>query len=634
MEGGCSRYYNVKMRSERGGRHASGAERLVDARRAARTAAALAMRAMERAGGAPDSVNVKLVRCEEPLRIPALPVSEYRAESPAQATEYAAGLLAKAGVSRAAELLEIFRGLHGMRGAALVDADTLERLDSDPGRGVRVTALDASPSLPVDSCGGKDHFAEAAVLSAKVLAAPGIIGEICVSDDIGYTTGYVTVRGGGYHRIFGMKAPDATGGGRMFLYRGPREDAAATVRWLESRPVAVEGVRPPPPARESRMDGIRGELRAIADAGLERSLRVLESRTGTRASCGGRELAVFSSNDYLGLAGDPRVAAAAARAAGEWGAGTGGSRLVTGTQAPHAAFERQMAAFKGAEDCVSFATGYMANVGAISAIASKGDAVYSDELNHASIVDGCRLSGAHVEVFRHRDMADLEDRLSFGRAFRRRLVVSDGIFSMDGDMADLPAILALCRKYDAFSMIDEAHATGVAGRGGRGLCEHFGCALPDIASGTMSKALGSEGGFVCASREIAALLRQKARPFIFSTSPAAASLFAASAALSILESEPWRVEKLRANVELFVSSLPPALRPREKPVSAIVPVMAGAEARASAAAEELLRRGFLIPAIRWPSVPRGQARLRVTLSCAHVREDVVRAAKAVAEALG
>lgn len=379
---------------------------------------------------------------------------------------------------------------------------------------------------------------------------------------------------------------------------------------------------------------LEGELAALDAAALRRVCRECDGPAGPRARVGGREAVVLASNDYCDLARDPRVVRAAADAAARWGAGSGGSRLLTGTQPPHAALERHLAAFKGTEDAVVFATGYMANLGTISALCGKGDAILSDELNHASIIDGCRLSRAAVTVYRHGDMDDLGRALGAARAAgaRRVLVVSDAVFSMDGDRLDLPRFLALCRAHGAVSMIDEAHATGVLGATGRGLCEHFGCGHPDVLMGTLSKALGSAGGYVAGSRALCDFLRNKARSFVFSTSLPASAMAAADAALSALEAEPERAAAARDNAAFLVSELA-ARGVAASTQSAIVPIPVGDETAALRAAARLLDEGFWIPAIRYPTVARGEARLRASVMSAHARDDLAAAAAAIARAL-
>ena len=380
-------------------------------------------------------------------------------------------------------------------------------------------------------------------------------------------------------------------------------------------------------------EALESELAALGAAGLRRACRECGGApTGPRAVVDGREVVVLASNDYCDLARDPRVVRAAADAAARWGAGSGGSRLLTGTQPPHAALERHLAAFKGTEDAVVFATGYMANLGTVSALCGPGDAILSDALNHASIIDGCRLSRAAVTVYRHGDMDDLARALDAARGARRVLVVSDAVFSMDGDLLDLPRFLALCRGRGAVTMIDEAHATGVLGATGRGLCEHFGCGHPDVLMGTLSKALGSVGGYVAGSRTLCDYLRNRARPFVFSTSLPASAMAAADAALAVLEAEPGRAAAARENAAFLARELA-ARGVAASTQSAIVPIPVGDEAAAVRASERLLAEGVWVPAIRYPTVARGAARLRASVMSSHTREDLAFAAGAIARAL-
>ncbi|MBO7685524.1 MAG: 6-carboxyhexanoate--CoA ligase [Kiritimatiellae bacterium] len=627
--------YSVKMRAARAGVHTSGAEKIVPGASVPRVAALLAERALAHPKGLPDFLNVKVeAQPEDVLRLKSLPVTTHVTKTAAEGRALAAKLLGGAGVARIDEIMARFSESHALRGAMLLDADTLERLEPDPARGVRATYMDDAASLEKGTASGKNHYAEAIVLATKVQNAPGIVAEICVSDDPDYVTGYVATRELGYRRITVIKEKGDPNGGRIFLYRGPREGVAETVRFLEKTPVIVTDV--PVLACENavtrRFDGLGAELAAREAAGLSRRCRTLESPTGPVARVNGRELVVLASNDYLDLARDPRVVAAAAEAAREWGAGSGGARLTTGTQPPHVRLERALADFKGCEGAIVYGTGYMANVGAITALVGKGDAVLSDELNHASIIEGCRLSGADVFVYRHGDMDDLDRKLSLCREHRRRLAVSDGVFSMDGDILDLPRFIEVTRRHDAFSMVDEAHATGVVGPTGRGLVERFGCERPDILMGTLSKALGSERGFVCGSRLLVDYLRNLSRPFIFSTAPGAPAMAAALAALEVLVAEPERVARLRENVALFVSEL------SRRGVSArggtpIVPIVVGNERKALDASTALEARGFLVPALRYPPVARGAARLRVAIMSAHTPDQLRAAAAAIADSL-
>lgn len=620
--------YSVKMRASRADKHVSGAEKIVPASAVPKTAALLAERALHHAKGVPDFVNLKIEQPRAIQYLKSLPVTTNMTQTAEEGRARVAELLAEAGVTRVGEVMARFAESYEMRGAMLLDADTLERLEPDPKRGVRASCMDDADSLLKGSASGKNHYAEAIVLATKVQAAPGIVAEICVSDDPDYVTGYVATPELGYQRITTIKEKGDPCGGRIFLYRGPREQVPETIRFLEEQSVIVEHVPIlSTPLPERRFDGLQEELDARQKAGLARTCRTLHSATGPTAKLdGGADVVVLSSNDYLDLARDPRVTQAAAEAAQKWGAGSGGARLTTGTQPPHVALERHLATFKGTEAALVYGTGYMANVGILSALVKKGDAILSDELNHASLIDGCRLSGADVLVYGHNDMDDLAHKLAGCREHRRRLVVSDAVFSMDGDRLDLPRFLEICRRYDAFSMIDEAHATGVVGATGHGLCEHFHCGHPDILMGTLSKALGSEGGYVCGSQLLIDYLRNFSRSFIFSTAAGAPAMAAADAALTVLEQEPERVQRLHRNVAFFLSELA-ARGISVKTDSAIVPIPVGDERKAVQAAEYLLENGFLIPAIRYPTVARGTARLRAAVMSAHTEDDLRRAAE-------
>lgn len=603
--------FSIKMRSSRSGRHISGAERIVESARVEAVAGEMVRRVK---AAAYDFLNIKVERAGEVLRIPALQVFAHIVATPEEGWDVAERILRAAGFARAAEIRELFRETYPMRGAMLLDADSLERLEPDRERGVRATCMDSEPS---PSAAVKNHFAEALTLATKVQAAPGIVGEVCVSDDAGYVTGYIATKDG-YHRISILKQKGSPLGGRIFLYRGARENVAETIRFLEKTPVIV--VQTPPPHATTcggggRFAGLNAELEELGRRDLRRRLR-------SPGEVGG---VMFADNDYLGLANDERVTAAAAAAVREYGAGAGSSRLVCGNLEPHVRLERHIAAFKGCGDALVFPTGYMANVGAISALAGKGDVILSDELNHASIIDGCRLSGAKVVVYPHLDLDELERRLAQCGAFRRRLVVSDGVFSMDGDVLDLPRFVEICRRHDAFSFVDEAHSVGVMGATGHGLCEYFGgCEKPDFSMGTLSKALGSLGGYVAGERAAIEYLRQKARAFIFTTAPNPAAMAAADAALEIIGREPQRVERLRENVRLFCETAG-----LDVSQSAIIPVVIGGERAALEAARALEAQGFVIPAIRYPTVAMGQARLRIAISAAHTREQITSAAIAV-----
>ena len=611
----------VKMRASLKGAHISGAERIVCPGNVQKTVASLVGRAMTHEKGTPDFINVKVESCACARHIVALEVRTEAVDSPEEGWRRVDKLLREAGFSRAEEIRDLFKETYSMRGAMLLDADTLERLEPNRERGVRATCMDAADSL-AGAAGVKDHYAEAIVLATKVQSAPGIVGEICMSDDPDYVTGYVATKALGYRRITVLKEKGDPSGGRIFLYRGRREDVAETIRYLESEPVLVDGV--PMLERqidERRMASLAADLDVARQSGLWRNIRMAP-----------KDAVNLSSNDYLALSNDERVRKAAAEAALQYGAGTGASRLVTGTQPPHERLERHLAEFKGVDAAIVFSAGYMANLGAITAIAARGDVVISDELNHASIIDACRMSGAEIVVYRHLDMADLERKLARCRGYRRRLVVSDGVFSMDGDILPLGDFLHVCRKYDAFSMVDEAHALGVVGATGHGLVEHFGCGRPDIMMGTLSKALGSQGGYVAGSAQLVEYLRQKSRPFIFNTAPCAAAMAGADAALKILEAEPDRVARLKRNVRVLVEALSER-GVKVATASAIVPVIVGDERRAVAISQALETEGFIVSAIRYPTVAKGAARLRFAVSSAHSEESLMKAASAISAKL-
>ena len=330
-------------------------------------------------------------------------------------------------------------------------------------------------------------------------------------------------------------------------------------------------------------------------------------------------LANFGANDYLALAGDPRLAAAAQQAASEAGWGSGASPLITGRTPWHERLQQALAEFEGVEASLLFTSGFAANSGTIPAIVERGDAIFGDQKNHASIIDGCRLSRAETFVYPHADAAALERLLfeSEGK-FRRRLIVSDTLFSMDGDFAPLPALCDLAERFDAMLMVDEAHATGVFGAHGRGLAEQFGVEERiDVRVGTLSKALGSHGGFVAGRRSLIDYLANRARSYVFATSPPAALAAASWQAVRLVRAEPWRREQLL----IKAAHLREALRAQGwnigRSESQIIPLLVGEPRRALQLSAELRRQGFFVPAIRPPSVPPGESLLRISLSYAH-----------------
>lgn len=375
------------------------------------------------------------------------------------------------------------------------------------------------------------------------------------------------------------------------------------------------------------------ELDGLRRQNLYRTMTVLEGPQTTVVKAEGQVQCLFSSNNYLDLANDPEVKAAARGALEQYGVGAGGSRLTTGTGPLHVRLEEELARFKGREAALVFNTGYMANVGILSALVGRGDVIFSDQLNHASIIDGCRLSGAEVVIYRHNDMDDLEDKLKL-HSGRRGLIVSDGVFSMDGDLVSLPRLVELAKRYGMCTMIDEAHATGVVGATGRGTEEHYHMeGSVDVLMGTLSKAVGSEGGFVCGSAELIQYLTNKARSFIFSTALSPVTMAAGLRGLQKIQEEPQRVVQLRNNMAFLCRELE-RYGISAQSDSAILPILVGEEKRAMAAMEELKQRGYYVSAIRYPTVARGSARLRVALMSSHTREELAGLAQALACVLG
>ncbi len=376
------------------------------------------------------------------------------------------------------------------------------------------------------------------------------------------------------------------------------------------------------------------ELAARREAGLYRRRRVLESPTGAEVVADGRRLVNFASNDYLGLAGHPAVAQALADGADRWGAGSGAAHLITGHQAAHHALEEELAAFTGRERALLFSTGYMANLGVVSALLGRGDTVFEDRLNHASLIDAGILSRARLRRYAHADAADLEARLADATG-GAKLVVTDGVFSMDGDVAPLPELAAACARHDAWLMVDDAHGLGVLGDSGGGSLAAAGLdgeAVP-ILMGTLGKAFGTFGAFVAGSDELIEFLIQAARPWVYTTALPAAVAEATRAALRLVREEPWRREKLAAHVARFRAGARERNLPLMESATPIQPLLVGDAERAVEVSAHLQKTGLLVPAIRPPTVPAGTARLRITFSAAHTEAQVDRLLDVLAEAL-
>lgn len=365
------------------------------------------------------------------------------------------------------------------------------------------------------------------------------------------------------------------------------------------------------------------ELSLLKAEGLHRELKRLESSQSPRVIIDNREVIMLASNNYLGLSTEQEIKEAVIRVIQKYGTGSGGSRLTTGNYDLHEQLEKELADFKNTEDALVFNTGYMANLGVLATVVGSEDVIISDKLNHASIIDGCRLSKAKFLVYKHGNLARLENILKRSSKYRRRLIVTDGVFSMDGDLAPLPEIVELAEKYQALVMVDDAHGTGVLGSKGAGTIEHFGLeGKIDIQIGTLSKALAAEGGFVAGSKDLIELLRNKARSFIYSTALAPATIAASLASLRYLQSHPELFKNLWRNVNLLKDGLEDLGYELLPSNSAIIPIMIGNREKTIELSKALLVEGVLVPGIRPPTVAEGTSRIRVTVMVSHSVTDI------------
>ncbi len=374
----------------------------------------------------------------------------------------------------------------------------------------------------------------------------------------------------------------------------------------------------------TKLQWIQEELQNLKEAGLYNRIRTLSSPQGAWLVVDGKRVLNFCSNNYLGLANHPRLVQAVRDAVGEFGVGPAAVRTIAGTMDLHVQLEQRLAAFKGVEEAITFQSGFNANLAAIPAMVGKQDVIFSDELNHASIIDGCRLAGARVIRYAHCDPDDLERVLRDQRsAYPRALVVTDGVFSMDGDVAPLDKIFEACQKHDAVLMVDDAHGEGVLGRGGRGIVDHFGLhGKVDIEVGTLSKAFGVVGGVVAGNSLVVEWLFQRGRPFLFSSAMTVPDTAACLASLDILEESTELVDKLWANTRYFKTEMKGLGFDIGRSVTPITPVMLGEAPLAQQFSRDLFENGVFAMAIGFPTVPRGKARIRVMISASLEIEDL------------
>lgn len=402
--------------------------------------------------------------------------------------------------------------------------------------------------------------------------------------------------------------------------RYPKEAMSSSA--LAPSPASAAPRRPQLAHLSAVLDGLR-------EKGTYFHLRVLDDEQGPLCHYDGREVINLASNNYLGLCNDPRLREAATKAIADFGVGSGAVRTIAGTMRIHMELEEKIAAFKGVEACVVFQSGFTANAGTVSSVLGKEDFILSDELNHASIIDGARLSRAKIKVFRHKDVDHCEQLLQeIANEPGQKLVITDGVFSMDGDIGPVDKLADLCERYGAIMMVDDAHASGVLGRNGRGSVDHFGCTdRVDIQVGTLSKAIGALGGYVCGSRDLIDFLYHRARPFLFSTSHPPSVAASCIAAFDILQNEPERIDRLWENTRYFQEQLRSAgfnIGGETTPATEtpITPILVGEGRKAMEFSRALFDRGVMATGIAFPTVPEGKARIRCIMTSEHSRDQI------------
>jgi len=378
---------------------------------------------------------------------------------------------------------------------------------------------------------------------------------------------------------------------------------------------------------------IKPELQTLRDQNRFRSLKQVTSAQEPRICIDGRELILFCSNNYLGLANHPHLNAAAINAIHQYGSSSVASALISGYMTPHVELETRMAQFLGTEKAVAFPTGYMANLGIITTLIGPDDIVFSDQLNHRSIIDGCRLSRAQIAIYNHCDSNHLETHLKKATHHRRRLIITDGIFSMDGDIAPLSELVQLANQYNATLMVDDAHGTGILGANGRGTFEHFGLLSDaiDIHMTSGSKALGASGGFIASSSDLIDLIRNRSAPYIYTTAMPPQDCASTTAALDIITNAPNLRQHLWKNIETIHNGLQSLGFDLGKSKTQIIPIIIGEDKKTVAISHELYERGIYLYGIRPPTVPEGQSRLRLSVMATHTQEDIARLLDAMAD---
>lgn len=628
--------YSIKMRASKEidgvNKHISGAEKIINKKQINECVDSLINRGLTHEKGSADFLNIKLelVKDDEVQYLDALTVSTVNVDSWQKGHEEIKKFLSEMKIKNISEIMNYLNETYAMRGAMLLDINTLERLEPDKSRGIRATYMDMDRSDSEILSLEKNHYMEAIVLATKVANCPGIVGEICISDDPGYVTGYVASKECGYRRITKMKEMGSDNGGRIFLFDQTKADVNDAIDYLQNKKVIVKNVKAL--CNKEKADPMQ-VLKSITDDmknnNLYRTMKTIEGAEGSHVTLDGKDYVLMASNSYLDITKHPSMISYCHDILDKYGVGSGGSRLTTGNMDLHELLEEKIASFKGTEAAILFNTGYVANLASISAIMKNGGVIFSDELNHASIIDGYRLSKAKIIRYKHNDMTDLRHKIeanptSFG------LAVSDAVFSMDGDILKLPEFVNICKEHNILSMVDEAHATGVIGKTGHGIVEHFNnIAKPDILMGTLSKSVGAEGGFVAGNQILIDYLRNTARGFIFSTSISLVAVAANIAGLDIIEKDTSLVKALHDNVNYFCNCLNENGY-KIHSETAIIPIIIGDEKKAMDISEKLMNEGFFISAIRYPTVAKGQARLRVAIMSSHTKDELKKAAKLIA----
>ena len=608
--------YSIKMRASQKIKdkniHISGAEKIIDKSNIKICTDSLIKRALAHENGEADFINIKIenIKKEDVIELQALPVINEPAATKEEGFTILKNYLDDLGIKKSSEILKLIKKCANIRGAILLNINTFERMEPDFTRGIRATYMD---SKKFALCSKKNHFSEAIILATKVSNAPNIVGEICISDDKNYVTGYFASKKTGYIRISKLKEKGDPIGGRIFLYNGKtKKDLSETIYFIEKQPVIVKNVESYSDIN-SKWKQFEDDIKNLKTANLYRTQDVVTENNNSNIVIDDKNYFMFSSNNYLGLANNPKVKKYASSILKKYGTGTGGSRLICGNFDLHKKLEEKIAKFKKCESAILFNSGYCTNLSVIPALFKEDYVIFSDELNHASIIDGCKLSKAKTIIFKHADYKDLEEKIN-GISFKNGVIISDAVFSMDGDIADLPQILSLAEKYNLFTYIDEAHSTGVLGQKGRGITEYYNLKKhPDILMGTLSKAIGSEGGYVAGSKLLTDYLRNFARGYIFSTSLSPSTVAAAYKSLDLLEHDNSYINKLHENIEYFNTCLNKA-KIKVHSQTPIFSFIIGDEKLALETADKLMNKNFYIKAIRYPTVPKGQARLRVVLS--------------------